>query len=275
MERKTIDRAPPPRILPEPVAGSKEAPGRLLVGTAGWVVPSGLAERFPADGSHLQRYAARFPAAEINSSFYRPHRRATYERWAASVPRDFRFSVKLPKTISHATSTDGQDAFIARFSDEVHGLGDKLGVVLVQFPPKRVFDVAGMDALFSRLADTFQCSIVCEPRHASWFTPMANDLLVQHRIARVAADPSPVADGRQPGGWPALRYYRLHGSPIIYRSSYDDPTLVKLRDTLARETSAGAQAWCIFDNTASGAAAGNALTLLDLAAEALVTHREP
>ena len=41
---------------------------------------------------HLERYARRLSAAEINSSFYRPHQRKTYERWAASVPDDFRFA---------------------------------------------------------------------------------------------------------------------------------------------------------------------------------------
>ena len=71
------------------------------VGSAGWNIPRLHRARFAADGSQLQRYASRLNAVEINSSFYRPHAAATYERWAASVPASFRFAVKIPKTISH------------------------------------------------------------------------------------------------------------------------------------------------------------------------------
>ncbi len=73
----------------------------IRIGTAGWSIPKEHAAAFPAEGSHLQRYAQVFGAVEINSSFYRPHRRTTYERWAASVPEAFRFAVKVPKTITH------------------------------------------------------------------------------------------------------------------------------------------------------------------------------
>jgi uncharacterized protein YecE (DUF72 family) len=240
---------------------------RLRIGTAGWVVPGNVADRLPTEGSHLQRYAARFAAAEINSSFHRPHRRTTYERWAASVPPDFRFSVKVPKSISHAPGVEDHPALIDRFAEEASGLGDRLGALLVQFPPKRAFEPAAADALFGRLAAAFPCPIVCEPRHASWFEPDADALLVERRIARVAADPVLVPGAGEPGGWPGLRYHRLHGSPVIYRSSYEGAALAALGDTLAAERASGAETWCIFDNTASSAAAGDALALSDLLGE--------
>lgn len=64
-----------------------------------------------------------------------------------------------------------------------------------------------------------------------------------------------------PGGWDDFAYYRLHGSPRTYYSSYDEAAL---RD-VARRLGGGARpAWCIFDNTAFGAAAGNALDLTEL-----------
>jgi len=71
------------------------------VGCAGWALTKANQAAFPAEGTHLQRYAGRLNAVEINSSFYRPHRLATYEQWAASVPATFRFAVKLPKAITH------------------------------------------------------------------------------------------------------------------------------------------------------------------------------
>ena len=74
---------------------------RVRIGTAGWSIPKEHSAPFPVQGSHLERYGAVFNAVEINSPFYRPHRTATYERWAASVPEDFRFAVKIPKAITH------------------------------------------------------------------------------------------------------------------------------------------------------------------------------
>jgi uncharacterized protein YecE (DUF72 family) len=69
-------------------------------------------------------------------------------------------------------------------------------------------------------------------------------------------------DGSEaPGGWNGLVYYRWHGAPKIYYSNYHDTALATLRLRLDKDMERSAQAWCIFDNTASGAAFGNALTL--------------
>jgi uncharacterized protein YecE (DUF72 family) len=89
---------------------------KLLIGTAGWGLDRRYAAHFPEAGSHLERYSRALNAAEINSSFHRPHRRSTYERWAASVPAEFRFSVKLPKTITHERRLVGCEACSMRFS---------------------------------------------------------------------------------------------------------------------------------------------------------------
>ena len=71
------------------------------VAIAGWGIRSEQAGLFEGDGSHLQRYASRFNAVEINSSFYRAHKRETYQRWAETVPPAFRFAVKMPKSLTH------------------------------------------------------------------------------------------------------------------------------------------------------------------------------
>jgi uncharacterized protein YecE (DUF72 family) len=231
------------------------------IGTAGWSIPAAEREAFPTEGSHLERYAARFNAAEINSSFYRPHRRTTYERWAASVGDDFRFSVKLPKTISHARAGEHAEADIERFADEIAGLGEKIGLVLVQFPPSRVFQQHKVETLFTSLSSNLWCPMACEPRHASWFESSAETLLADLHVARVAADPPPANGAEAPGGWPNLRYHRLHGAPRIYHSSYELQELDSLRSWMAVEAT-GADVWCIFDNTAVGAATANALELM-------------
>ena len=75
--------------------------GNLFIGTAGWSIPRQVAPHFPGEGTHLHRYARVLHCVEINSSFHRPHAAATYARWAASAPAEFRFSVKIPRAITH------------------------------------------------------------------------------------------------------------------------------------------------------------------------------
>lgn len=230
----------------------------ILVGTAGWSLPARHRPDFPEEGSHLQRYAARFNAAEINSSFYRPHRRTTYERWAASVPDAFRFSVKLPRSITHERRLTDVDTPLAAFAEQIDGLGEKLGAVLIQLPPSLAFDRVVAAAFFATLGSTVRAPLMCEPRHASWFSAVADDLLRDHGVARVAADPRPAGGVDGPGGSTAACYMRLHGSPIIYRSSYDDDRLGSYAAAVVRASHVG-PAWCIFDNTAAMAAIGDAL----------------
>lgn len=233
----------------------------VRIGTAGWSVPSQYNGDVPAGGSHLERYARRLNAVEINSSFYRPHQRKTYERWARSTPKGFRFSVKVPKTMTHEQGLADCGALLDRFAAEVSGLGDRLGVLLVQLPPKLALEKRVAGAFFRALRKRIDVPVACEPRHANWFTPDANDWLAGREIARVAADPAKVPEGSEPGGWTGLAYYRWHGSPRIYYSDYDEAVLAMLDKRLAAHRQCGIPTWFVFDNTASGAALGNALRL--------------
>ncbi|MDO7841936.1 DUF72 domain-containing protein [Sphingomonas immobilis] len=232
-------------------------------GTAGWSIPRASTEAFPAHGSHLERYASLFPAVEINSSFHRPHKRATYERWAASTPPDFRFSVKIPKDISHGRKlVDAHDA-LATFLDQAGGLGSKLEVLLLQLPPSFAFDAATATSFFEMVRGRVgpDLGLACEPRHASWAGDGATAAMLAQHVARVAADPVLLPDGAEPGGWSGLRYHRLHGAPRIYYSPYDAERLELLARSIVAEGAAGSRCWSIFDNTASGAATTDTLSL--------------
>jgi uncharacterized protein YecE (DUF72 family) len=246
------------------MAGSRKlsAIAPVYVGAAGWSLASDIQAKFPKRGTHLTRYAARFPAVEINSSFYKPHQQATYAKWAASVPAAFRFSVKLPKTITHAQRLVGAAGMIDTFLGEVSGLGDKLGCLLVQLPPSLEFEARVAARFFAVLRKRYGGAVVLEARHASWFTANAQQLLIRHCIGGVAADPAPVPAAAAPTGWPGLVYYRLHGSPRMYYSAYEEDRLKAIAGQLASRTNAGAEVWCIFDNTAAGAALPDAFKVL-------------
>jgi uncharacterized protein YecE (DUF72 family) len=236
-------------------------PGAVYIGCAGWALPKEQAANFPGEGTHLMRYAGRLPAVEVNSSFYKPHRPATYAKWAASVPEGFRFAVKVPREATHVRRLAGTEDVLDRFLPEATALGEKLGPLLVQLPPSLGFSATVADAFFTALRERFDGDVVLEPRHAGWFDAGAEKLVAKFRVARVAADPA-VADGAGgPGGWAGLVYYRLHGSPKVYYSAYEDLYLARLADTLTA-AARSATVWCIFDNTAEGAATANALDVL-------------
>jgi uncharacterized protein YecE (DUF72 family) len=233
------------------------------VGCAGWSLPEAVRPAFPAEGTHLQRYAARLPAVEINSSFYRPHRPTTYARWAAGVPEHFRFSVKVPRTITHERRLVGTEDLLDGFLAEAGALGGRLGCLLVQLPPSLAYDPPTAEAFLAALRERYAGAAVLEPRHPSWFDPPAAELLRRHRIGRVGADPARVPAAAEPGGWPGTAYFRLHGSPRIYYSAYDEPFLDALAGRLRDVARHADGVWCVFDNTALGAAWANARALRD------------
>jgi uncharacterized protein YecE (DUF72 family) len=237
-------------------------PSRAFVGTAGWSIPAQHAASFPEHGSHLERYAHVFDAVEINSSFYRPHRTATYERWAASVPDHFRFAVKMPKAITHERRLGDSSDLLERFLAEAGGLGAKLGPVLVQLPPSLAFGDQ-TPRFVETLRERFGGAVVCEPRHPTWFTDAVDELLAAHGIGRVAADPAPVPRAAMPGGCGSMRYYRLHGSPRMYYSPYEPAALNDIARQLAADLARGVSPWCIFDNTAAFAATPDALATVE------------
>jgi uncharacterized protein YecE (DUF72 family) len=233
---------------------------RPNIGTAGWNIPRDLAEQFPSEGSTLARYAGRFGVAEINSSFHRPHRRSTWERWRDSVPDSFQFAVKMPKLITHSRKLADCSDLVDEFLGQATLLGKKLAVLLVQLPPKLGLDEAVATNFFALLRSRTEAQVACEPRHVSWFTCEADTLLERLAIARVGADPAICEAAAQPGKWTSLSYWRLHGSPVLYRSSYHDRINGYAR-RLENEVSTARQVWCIFDNTASGAGTSDALAL--------------
>ena len=234
-----------------------------FVGVAGWTIPKAAAPRFPAAGSHLERYASRFPCVEVNSSFYRPHRRATWERWSATVPEAFRFAVKVPRALTHERALVGGEAELERFLDEVAGLGDKLGVLLVQLPPSLELDRTIAQLFFERLRARHAGAVACEPRHPTWFAREGEALLSELSIARVAADPALAGGAGEPGGWPGLAYFRLHGTPRVYYSEYGPERLDAWAGAIRAARAKGSEAWCVFDNTALGAASADALAMLE------------
>ena len=241
---------------------TKKQAGSLLVGCAGWNLWKEHAAPFPERGSHLERYAAVFPAVEINSSFYRPHKPETYARWADSVPEAFRFAVKVPRAITHDARLLDAGAQLEKFAREAGKLGEKLGCLLVQLPPKFGFTDEPARTFFGQLNELFGCMVAFEARHPSWFSDPATELLRERGITRVIADPPAGQPGPHVPTSEDNVYVRLHGAPRIYYSRYPRETIDAVRADLDAHIGKGRTCWCIFDNTAAGESVPNALELM-------------
>lgn len=226
------------------------------IATAAWSIPKKVADRFAQEGSGLSRYASVFEGVEINSTFYRRHKTSTFGRWAESVPDSFRFAVKIPKEVSHTRAMKDIAEAFETFLEDIAPLGEKRGPLLCQLPPSLAFDVDVLQDAFKTMQDADDGPIVIEVRHKSWASAEALDLLKSYAIDRVLADPAPA--------WPAedfdtpAKYVRLHGKPKIYYSGYTDEEIRSFSKLLAPDS------WCVFDNTASGAAIENALSMLKM-----------
>jgi uncharacterized protein YecE (DUF72 family) len=241
--------------------GEASLANRIYIGTASWANPPAERSIRPASESHLEHYATRFNAVEINSSFYRSHQRSTYARWAESCPAGFRFSIKAPRSVTHDAGLRHCRVELGQFLEEVAGLGRKLGVILVQTPASLEFESRVATRFLASLAASGLGPIACEPRHPSWFTPRAEAVLVRYGVARVAADPAKILGAGAPGGADQLAYYRLHGSPRMYYSAYTEDFLQSLATKVKASPGSTRQVWCIFDNTALHESWNNALQL--------------
>jgi uncharacterized protein YecE (DUF72 family) len=235
-------------------------PVDIRIGTAGWSIPRAAACHFDSAGTHLERYSRSLRCAEINSSFHRPHAAAIYAKWRDSTPRYFRFAVKMPRTITHELKLqDAREPFVT-FLAQTDGLAEKRGPILVQLPPSLSFDASIMTRFLDAVRKVYNGPMVCEPRHATWFSPAAASLLDRYGISRVAADPPPMPAATVPEGCPRVAYFRLHGSPMTYWSRYDANYIATLAATVLNIPTAD-EVWCVFDNTARGAAIENACEL--------------
>jgi uncharacterized protein YecE (DUF72 family) len=237
---------------------------QVRVGIAGWSNPPAMRAARRAAQTHLAHYAAHFSCVEVNSSFYRPHRGATYARWRDETPPQFRFSVKMPRSITHERHLRGSAAEVSRFYGEISHLQPKLAAVLVQLPPNLEYSAAAVRSFFRSVPRMRGTVVTCEPRHVSWFSKRAGEALGRLDVSRVGADPARSAGADVPGGAHRFAYFRWHGAPRMYYSKYSDAQLAALavKVTLSKAK----EVWCIFDNTAYYAAWDDALRFIPMIA---------
>lgn len=231
----------------------------IYVGTAAWSIPKIAAEHFPIEGTHLERYSLRLDAVEINSSFYKDHKEKSYQRWASATPDYFRFSVKLNRRFTHDCNLEIDEIDLMENLRTISALGEKWGVLLLQFPQSQEFHSDNMKKFYQVIRKVFQGPVALEVRNLTWMSEESLDLIKRFNISKVTADPE-----RCPFDYESeIKYYRLHGSPETYKSNYAEDFLNNLYEEMSNATT---DVWCIFDNTTFGHATNNAVMIKDMGA---------
>jgi len=236
---------------------------RALIGTSGWVY-KGWRNHLYADAPvrrWLEIASRTFSALEINGSFYTQIKPATYERWRAETPSEFRFALKGHRFVTHYKRLRDCSSSIVLLRDQAAGLGDKLGAVVWQLPSNFVANAERL-ADFIRALAIWPIRHSIEFRHASWFTAETADQL---RAANIAVCLSDAPDFPL---WNEVTadfvYVRLHGHTRKYASSYSPASLAEWARSTERWLGAGRDVHVYFDNDAEGHAVRNALDLRSL-----------
>ncbi len=237
--------------------------GTVRIGTSGWsyghwkgpFYPDGLAaDRF------LEFYAARFVTVEINNTFYRLPEAATLRRWRETVPEGFVFAVKASRYITHLKKLKDVDEALEKFLDRVRVLGDRLGPVVFQLPPRWHLDLDRLRSFLERLPE--KGSYAFEFRDPTWFREETYRALADRGASFCIYDlagnesPRPVTSG--------MVYLRLHGPAGAYEGQYGGAALSAWARAIRGWRDAGRDVWCYFDNDQAGYAPRDALRLRDL-----------
>jgi uncharacterized protein YecE (DUF72 family) len=242
------------------------AMAHIWVGLSGWSYANWQGAFYPSalpSSEYLAFYAREFVTTEINSSFYHFPRPQTYARWAAQVPDSFVFAVKANRVLTHTRRLQEVEEPWHRFAEAVRALGSLRGPILFQFPPSFQCEAQRLaDFLQLVRGNTVELRLVCEFRHASWFTEEIYRLLRRHGVALCLAD-----SARYPRHdilTTDFAYCRLHGRPELFASSYSEADLEREARQLRTYSDAGIEVYVYFNNTKEGHAIDNARTLLAL-----------
>jgi uncharacterized protein YecE (DUF72 family) len=236
----------------------------VLIGTSGWQYRHWRDVFYPPDvpqGRWLEHYAARFATVESNATFYRLPARETFEQWRARTPDGFVFAVKASRYLTHVRRLRDPAEPVRRMLDAFAGLGDKLGPVLLQFPPRMPADPSRLDRVLGLFPADVRVAV--EPRDASWWTGDVRDVLTSHGAALCWADRAGTESTPlwRTADWGYLRFHEGDGEPW---PRYTEGRLKDWADRVAGAWPAGAPVYAYFNNDQSGAAVLDAETFTRL-----------
>ncbi|WP_270888058.1 DUF72 domain-containing protein [Pedococcus sp. 5OH_020] len=261
------------------------------IGVSGWRYPRWRGDFYPVglrQRDELAYAAERMSSVEINGSFYSLQRPSSYAAWRQAVPEDFVFAVKGGRFITHLKRLRGVETALANFfASGPLALGPMLGPFLWQLPERVELDTQVLDDFLTLLPDTTDAAAALaarhddklaedrvltrvessrpirhalEPRHTSFDTEAAREVLREHGVAMVVADTA--------GRWPRMgdttadfHYVRLHGEQRLYHGGYGEASLRRWAELARGWHAEGHDTYVYFDNDADGRAPHDAVAL--------------
>ena len=202
-------------------------------------------------------YAEHFDTVEINNSFYMLPKPETFDKWRKQAPPGFLYAVKANRFITQAKKLLDCEEPLERMMPAVRCLGDRLGPILYQLPPRLKFNPERLES-FLRIIPK-DVTNVFEFRDPSWYVPETFELLERYGASFCVHDMPGSASERVAVG-PAA-YLRFHGTQGKYWGRYSDESLLSCADWLMDQARSGREAWCYFNNDIFGHAIEDALTL--------------
>ena len=242
--------------------------GKLYIGTSGYIYPHWTGVFYPqklSSQEKLRYYSRYFKTVEINYSFYHLPQPSTYKNWYSNTPKDFLFAIKASRFITHIKRLKGVKIAWRSFIGNALILKDKLGPVLMQFPPS----FQATEENIKRLKKFFQfldksnrkIKLAIEFRHKTWCQEKIYKLLREHNIAWVIADSSRFPKAEQVTA--KFVYVRMHGGEALYSSDYSSKELKQWAEKIKKWLHRGLNVFVYFNNDASGYAIKNAQELLN------------
>ena len=232
----------------------------LYIGCSGFYNNDWKGSLYPEDAKSkdfLSLYSQVYNSVEINSTFYRKPTAKTLLKWVDETPEDFKFFIKIPKTISHEKRLKDCKEEILEFCNLIQSnLKEKLSGFLYQFPPSFKNTQENIDLILNNI--DFSFLNVIEFRHESWW---------RNEIFKILRENNTVFSGVTfPGNLsedvivnhPEILYYRLHGKPILYKSEYSEEFLNDLANKIKANNR---KTFIFFNNTWGNAAIKNSLYL--------------
>jgi len=239
---------------------------KLCIGTSGWFYDEWNGVFYPEDVSTENRlpfYSQHFDTVEINNTFYHMPSLSSVEAWQAKVSKNFTFSVKLSRYITHLKRLKDCEESLNFFMDRMASLQKKLGPILIQLPPSFKQDLPRLNEFLS-YAPRGHLYVV-EFRHPSWYEEEVYKLLRKHSVALCITDLKGKLSA--PEVTSNFTYIRLHGPRSAYSGEYGTRRLKVWQERIEQWRAKKLSVYCYFDNDAKGAAVKDAQNLKKLCKE--------
>lgn len=160
------------------------------LGTIGYSYKDWMGSFYPKgtiQRGYLLYYSKIFNSVELDTTFHAIPRSTSVQSWAVNTPSNFKFSLKTPRRITHELGLQNANSLMDEFLETLLPLGEKLGPILIQLPPRFTQDQMSVLTMFlESLPKTYRFAV--EFRHPSWYNNKTLDLLSSHQVCWVAID---------------------------------------------------------------------------------------